>query len=178
MQVVLQTKRMLLRTLEDTDIQDLCDILQDAETMTAYEHAFENWEVLDWLRRQQQRYRDDGVGLWACIEAQTGAFLGQAGLTMQPCDGETVLEIGYLFKRQYWHHGYATEAAIACKEYAFSVLGAQKVYSIIRTTNLPSQRVALRNGMKKEKQIQKFYYNMWMPHDVYCVSRPKEESSL
>ena len=175
MQVILQTQRMLLRTLEDTDFDNLCTILQDAETMAAYEHAFEDWEVRDWLKRQQQRYQEDGVGLWACIHAQTGAFLGQAGLTMQPCDGERVLEIGYLFQKQYWHHGYATEAAVACKQYAFAVLGADKVYSIIRTTNLPSQRVAVRNGMQKEKQIQKFYYNMWMPHDVYSVSRKQEE---
>ena len=57
------------------------------------------------------------------------------------------LEIGYLFQKFHWHKGYAAEAAVACKEYAFSVLGAERVCSIVRNTNIPAQNVALRNGM-------------------------------
>ena len=169
--MILETERLYLRELTPADRQDLCDILQDAETMTAYAHAFSDDEVTDWLRRQLERYARDGFGLWAVIRKADGAFLGQAGLTWQDWDGRRTPEIGYLFKRIHWHQGYAAEAAAGCKRYAFATLGFNRVYSIIRDTNLPSQRVALRNGMQKVGSLTKRYYGMDMPHDVYCVQR-------
>lgn len=54
---------------------------------------------------------------------------------MQPWKNKEVLEIGYLLARSYWHKGYATEAAKACKKYAFERLKADEVCSIIRDTN-------------------------------------------
>ena len=76
-------------------------------------------------------------------------LIGQCGLTMQPWKEEEVLEIGYLFKKKYWHYGYATEAANFCKNYAFQYLKVKEVCSIIRDNNKASIRVALRNGMKE-----------------------------
>ena len=86
-------------------------------------------------------------------------------------EGAEVLEIGYLFQRDRWHRGYATEAARACKAYAFDTLGAAEVSSIIRDTNLPSQRVALRNGMTPRDTMVKHYRGVEMPHTRYAVSR-------
>lgn len=168
---ILQTERLSLREMTARDDDDLCEILQDEAVMYAYEHAFSDEEVHDWLNKQLDRYRRDGFGLWAVIEKATGAFLGQAGLTMQDCDGEQLLEVGYLFKKKHWHHGYASEAAIACKEYAFEKLGAKSVYSIIRDTNTASRRVAERNGMQIVKSFDKFYYGIVMPHFLYRAEK-------
>ena len=91
-------------------------------------------------------------------------MIGQCGLTMQPWKDKEVLEIGYLFQRRYWHKGYATEAAKACKKYAFKILNADEVCSIIRDTNTPSQNVAVRNGMTVA--------DSWtMPHYRYVAVR-------
>lgn len=168
---IFHTERLLVRELEEDDLRDLCDILQDAPTMIAYEHPFSDNEVRDWLDRQRERYRRDGFGLWAALSRSTGEFLGQAGLTLQQANGEWVPEIGYLFKRQHWHHGYATEAAVGCKRYAFDVLGLPRVYSIIRDNNFASQRVAQRNGMTVVGGMVKHYYGIDMPHLIYCVER-------
>lgn len=167
--LILETERLVLRKLKLTDYADLCDILQDSETMYAYEGAFTDEEVRQWLDKQLRRYVDDGFGLWAVISKETGDFLGQCGLTMQDCAGKLVVEVGYLFKRRYWGHGYATEAAVGCKEYAFTVLGVSEVYSIIRDNNLPSQRVAQRNGMSAVNRFVKHYRGIDMPHIVYMV---------
>lgn len=90
---------------------------------------------------------------------------------MQPWKGTHVLEIGYLFNRAYWHKGYATEAAIACKHYAFTVLHAHEVCSIIRDTNLPSQKVAINNGMKSRDKWIKQYRGVNMPHIRFVVQK-------
>ena len=82
-----------------------------------------------------------------------------------------MLEIGYLFNKNYWHKGYATEAAAACKQYAFEVLKADEVCSITRDINRLSRNVALRNGMTKEDAWIKHYRGVDMPHHLYMVFR-------
>ena len=98
---VLETARLFLREMTEADLDDLKEILQDEKVMTAYEGAFSEKEVRDWLSRQQKRYRESShtLGLWAVVDKQTGEMLGQCGATEQNWNGETVLEIGYLFKR-------------------------------------------------------------------------------
>ena len=96
-------------------------------------------------------------------------MIGQCGLTMQPWKDENVLEIGYLFERTYWHKGYAIEAAKACKKYAFEILKADEVCSIIRDTNIASQKVAIRNGMTIKDVWTKHYRGVDMPHYRYVV---------
>ncbi|MEG1560447.1 MAG: GNAT family N-acetyltransferase [Clostridia bacterium] len=49
---------------------------------------------------------------------------------IQDYDGKSVIEVGYLFQKAFWHNGYAQEAAIACKKYAFEKLNANEVFSI------------------------------------------------
>lgn len=142
--------------------------------MYAYEHAFTDEEVQAWLDKQLRRYREDGFGLWAVILKENGDFIGQCGLTIQDIGERQVIEVGYLFRRDCWHHGYAAEAAIACKNYAFEEIGAEEVYSIIRENNFPSQRVAERNGMTVTGKFVKHYYGIDMPHLIYSINRKDE----
>ncbi len=167
--MILSTERLILREITWNDFDDLCEILQDEKTMYAYEHAFSNEEVEQWLNNQLSRYEKYGFGLWAVILKSTGKMIGNIGLTYQKFEDSDILEVGYLLNRNYWHNGYASEAAIACKNYAFNVLKVDKVYSIIRDNNLSSQAVAKRNGMQIVGTQLKHYYNMDMPHLVYMV---------
>ena len=153
------------------DLNSLREILQDEETMVAYEGAFSDEETTKWLDWQRTLYREKGYGLWAVILKENGAMIGQCGLTMQTWKDQRVLEIGYLFNRSYWHKGYATEAAKACKEYAFKILKAPEVCSIIRDTNIASQNVAIQNGMKKKDTWTKHYRGVDMPHSRFVASR-------
>ena len=169
---VLETGRLLLREMTGGDFPALCRMLRDPEVMYAYEHAFSEEEARDWLRRQRDRYARDGIGLWAVVEKCSGEMVGQCGLTWQDCGYPApVLEVGYLLERAAWHRGYATEAARACRDYAFDRLGAGEVFSIIRDSNLPSQRVARRNGMEVRGMFVKHYYGVEMPHLIFSVRR-------
>ena len=167
-----ETTRLILREMTDADYDALRAIMQDPQVMYAYEGPFTDEEVRAWLNRQLERYARFGFGLWAVVLKETGRVIGQCGLTMQPWKEESVLEIGYLFRRDVWHRGYATEAARACREYAFSVLGAREVCSIIRDTNLASQNVARRNGMTPRDTWVKHFRGVDMPHIRFAITRP------
>lgn len=168
---MIETKRLYLRELQPSDREALSKILQDEQTMYAYEGAFSDAEVQAWLDKQLKSYQRNGFGLWAAVLKETGEMIGQCGLTWQELAGEQVLEIGYLFQRAFWHKGYASEAAMACKNYAFEMLQADEVFSIIRDTNGPSQRVAERNGMTCCGEFIKHYRGIDMPHYVYSVQK-------
>lgn len=169
--MILETERLYLREMTQSDFDALCRIMQDEQAMYAYEGAFSDSEVQEWLDRQILRYQKWGFGLWAVVLKETGAMIGQCGLTMQTWKDEEVLEIGYLFERAHWRQGYAAEAAAACKRYAFETLKADEVCSIIRDTNAASQRVAIRNGMTVADTWTKHYRGVDMPHCRYVVHR-------
>lgn len=169
--MILETKRLYLREMNPSDFNSLCRILQDEKAMYAYEGAFSDQEVQEWLDRQIYRYQKWSFGLWAAVLKETDKMIGQCGLTMQQWKDQEVLEIGYLFERSHWHQGYATEAAKACKQYAFEKLNASEVCSIIRDSNTASQNVAMRNGMVMKDQWIKHYKGVDMPHYRYVVYR-------
>lgn len=169
--MILETERLYMREMTQEDFQSLCKIMQDEEAMYAYEGAFSDVEVQEWLDRQISRYRKWGFGLWAVILKGTDEMIGQCGLTMQPWKDKELLEVGYLLNKKYWHMGYAIEAAKACKIYAFETLDTSEVCSIIRDTNIPSRRVADRNGMSVTDSWVKHYRGVDMPHLLYTVKR-------
>lgn len=168
--MIIETGRLYLREMNQDDFGALCKILQDKEVMYAYEHGFDDCEAQEWLDRQIKRYQDDGFGLWAVILKDTQEMIGQCGLTLQDFEGQHVVEVGYLFQKTFWHQGYATEAAMACQEYAFKNLAVTEVFSIIRDNNIASQNVAIRNGMTIQGKFTKHYYGIDMPHLVFSVS--------
>ncbi|WP_294479555.1 GNAT family N-acetyltransferase [uncultured Victivallis sp.] len=172
MNVILNTPRLMLREIVRDDRTDMAEILQDPEAMYAYEHAFSSGEVDAWLDRQLRRYEQDGHGLWAVICRESGAWLGMCGLTIQNVENTRELEVGYLFKRRFWHRGYAREAAAGCRDYAFNVLGTPRLVACVRVNNAPSRRVAESLGMKVERIFVKHYYDMDMPHALYVLELP------
>jgi [ribosomal protein S5]-alanine N-acetyltransferase len=63
------------------------------------------------------------------------------------------IEIGYRLHPDYWNRGLITEAARAVRDHAFADLKLPRVISLIHPENIPSRRVAEKNGMKVEKEI-------------------------
>lgn len=96
MRLILETERLILREMVESDFPLLCRHLQDAEVMYAWEHAYSDAEVQEGIDKQFQRYKQFGFGIWAVILKENGALIGQCGLSMQPCEDKEVLEIGYI----------------------------------------------------------------------------------
>ena len=181
---ILQTPRLLLREFTPQDADALALVISDPETMRYYPAPYDRAGVEQWIERNRQRYRDDGVGLWAMelkkshdsevqgSDAQVSEFhkiIGDCGITRQQVEGEYLYEIGYHLRRDFWGQGLATEAAIACRDWAFAHLKTERLISLIRPENLPSRRVAERNGMTIWKEVN------WrgLQHCVYAIERAR-----
>lgn len=169
--MILETERLALRRLDEADFDAWKAVLGDPRVMYAYEHGFSDGEVRQWIGRQQERYAKYGFGLWAAIEKASGELIGDCGITMQDWSGREVPEIGWHLRRDKWGQGFASEAARACREYGFHTLNFPELFAIIRDSNLPSQRVALRCGMSVRGAFVKHYRGVDMPHLVFSVKR-------
>lgn len=152
---IIETERLYLRELVIEDKVELMKVLSDPESMQYYPNPFSEEKVDNWIQWNIENYKNYKHGLWAVILKEGEVFLGDCGITMQNIEGELVPEIGFHIIRNYCNKGYATEAALACKEYAFHVLKYPEVYSYSTIRNMPSQTVAKKIGMKVYKYFEK-----------------------
>lgn len=163
--IVLYVKRLLLRELTTDDIDDLYAILGDPETMRFYPEPKTRQGTADWIAWCRRSYERHGFGLWAMILEENGEFAGDCGLTVQNVDGEDLVEVGYHVKRSLWRQGLATEAAAACRDYAFDACGLDRLIALVRVENEPSAGVARNLGMTVWKETMRAGYR----HLVFSV---------
>jgi ribosomal-protein-alanine N-acetyltransferase len=168
MKTVLETDRLLLRHLTLDDVDSLLGIFADPEAMRYYPATKSRQETIDWIDWNLKSYGEHRFGLWAVIRKDTRTFAGQCGLMMQrDVDGRDEVEIGYSFLRGQWNAGFATEAAIVCRDFGFANLNLTHLVSLIDPENRASKRVAEKVGMSCEKEI-----NRWGKRiQVYGIER-------
>jgi RimJ/RimL family protein N-acetyltransferase len=87
-----------------------------------------------------------GYGFFSVEDRDSGEWVGRVG-PWYP-EGWPAPEIGWTIARQHWGKGYATEAAMACRDFAFGTLGWSKVIHVILQGNEPSIAVATRIGSR------------------------------
>lgn len=121
-----------------------------------------------WFEIQFDRYLNDKGGMNVLIDKVTNEFIGQCGLLLQEVDGKRELEIGYSILPEYWNKGYATEAAITCKESAFKFNYSDSLISIVHIENIRSEKVARKNGMTIDKTTT--YKDM--PVNIFRILKP------
>jgi RimJ/RimL family protein N-acetyltransferase len=146
----LQTERLLLRGLERGDLDAYAAMYGDPEVMRFLESggALDRGAAWRSMAVHVGHWHLRGYGQWALVERASGQLVGRAGL-WQP-EGWPGLEVGWLLGRASWGRGFATEAGRAAIDYAFDVLGADSVISLIRRENSRSIAVAERLGERYE----------------------------
>jgi RimJ/RimL family protein N-acetyltransferase len=139
------TARLRFREMTPADLDDMAALLGDPEVMRFYPAPKTRDEAAAWIAGSQRRYADDGFGLWI-VETHDGEFVGDCGLSWQPVNGRSVLEVGYHVRAALQGRGYATEAATACRELAREH-GFTELNAIVHPENIASRRVAEKLGM-------------------------------
>ncbi|MFI0721439.1 GNAT family N-acetyltransferase [Streptomyces sp. NPDC021224] len=149
--VPLPTARLAFRQMTENDLDAMAALLGDPDVMRYYPRPKSREEAADWIAWNRRLYREAGHGLWIVTLRDTGEFVGDCGLTPQLIEDVTEIEVGYHVRAALQGHGYATEAAAACRDFARDVLDAKRLVAIIRPENLPSQRVAEKIGLPFER---------------------------
>ncbi|MEQ1732907.1 MAG: GNAT family N-acetyltransferase [Bacteroidia bacterium] len=163
------TECLLIRPLTMHDVSAWQEFMADYESIklfpTFVTEAPNSAEI--WIEKQIERYAQNRFGLMALIDKSTNEFVGQCGLLSKEVDGVDELEIGYSLMPKHTGKGYATEAAQAFKAIAFDNNYTQTVISIIHIDNIPSQKVAERNGMTRSAKTNYFGIDAY----VYRVNK-------
>ncbi len=147
----LRTERLLLRPWREEDREPFAAMNADPAVMEHFPAVLTRPESDALVDRVEAHFDEHGYGLWA-VEAD-GAFVGFTGLVWQTYEAPftPALEVGWRLARSAWGHGYATEAGAAALAHVLAVVGS--VVSTTALTNLRSQRVMQRLGMRRELEF-------------------------
>lgn len=142
---VLETERLLLRPFVEEDLDEFAEIMAEPEVVRFFGHdpmtRSEAWRSMaSFLGHEQLR----GWTNNAMVEKTTGRLLGRCGL-WRP-EGWPGTEVGWLLARPAWGHGFATEAAVAWRDWTFANLDLDQLVSVIHRDNSASVAVARRIG--------------------------------
>jgi RimJ/RimL family protein N-acetyltransferase len=145
------TSRLVFRPMARADLPDMAALLGDPDVMRFYPRPRTLPEAAAWIDWTLSSYEQYGFGLWVLTSAESGEFVGDCGLTYQTFDAERELEVGYHVRSDLQGRGFASEAAVACVEFARDGLAAPRVTAIIHPANLASRRVAEKAGLAFER---------------------------
>jgi RimJ/RimL family protein N-acetyltransferase len=170
------TDRLLMRRWQDSDRAPFAVLNGDAETLKFFPATLDRAASDAFVDRIEERFDQQGFGLWALEVAGTGEFIGYTGLNPLPdgVPGAGGMEVGWRLLRQAWHHGYATEAARAALGVAFDGAGLPEVWSMTAVLNEPSQAVMRRIGLT---EVARFEHprvpedSPLRPHVMYRLAR-------
>ena len=165
--MILETPRLVLRTMQQDDLDGLLGIFSDPNVMASFHEApFTREQMQGWLQRNLDHQNEFGYGLFSVILQDSGVLIGDCGLERM----DVAAEVGYDFRSDYWNQGYATEAATAVRDYAFQTLQLPHLISLIRVGNLASKRVAEKIGMQLLSEYERYGNHYWK----YGQARPTE----
>ncbi len=174
-----QSERLSFRKLEESDFESWLEFCSDPSSL---EFMFFAKSVPDdpavkcrmWFDKIFNRYANNLGGLNALIDKNTNEFIGQCGLLIQTIDGIEEMEIGYSLMPQHRKKGYALEAAKKCRDFAFENNLRDSLISTIHIDNVNSAKVAMGNGMSKEKET----IYMENPVNIFRISKVEWSSQL
>ncbi|MEJ6710374.1 MAG: GNAT family N-acetyltransferase [Amylibacter sp.] len=143
----LETERLILRApSEDDHSREVLFYGSDhAKFVGGQRSAMGAWDAIvgrlgHWVMR--------GYGFWHLVDRETGQYVGRCGF-INPF-GWPEREIGWSLMPDALGDGYATEAAIAVRNYAYNTLGWTTAISLIDPASTPSKGVAERLGASCE----------------------------
>jgi [ribosomal protein S5]-alanine N-acetyltransferase len=149
---ILETPRLILRPFREEDIDLLAELMANPDFMRFSLGVYTREQTQTVLQKFLSWNQAGLPSQFAVIFRRNNELIGYCGFLHQQVDGTNEIEIGYRLHSDYWNKGLATEAARAVRDHAFTDLKLARVISLIHPDNLPSRRVAEKNGMALEKE--------------------------
>lgn len=168
MSTVLLTRRLVLRAFTEDDLDVVAALMADRDQMSLYPRPRTRNETHRWIQRNLRLYEDRGFGFWLMEAVEGSEFRGYCGIRPVDIKGVEEIEMGWHTKKEFWGQGFATEAATACRELAFTRFDISRLVATIDPANPPSIRIATKIGMHLEKEA---VLDGW-PCLLYSVAPP------
>jgi ribosomal-protein-alanine N-acetyltransferase len=164
----ISTARLRLRQFSRGDLDAYAGIMGDYEVGRWFPkgEGYTREESKKSLDGILDHWVKHGFGIWAITEKDKRFLLGRCGLNLI---AETMeVEADFVLAKNYWGHGYATEAARAALAYGFDVLKLDRIIALAKPDNLASQRVTEKIGMRYVKNAEYWgiicaYYEILKP---------------
>ena len=163
----LRTERLVLRRWRLEDAAPMGAINSDSAVTEFLNRRMDAAATAAFLDRTEAHWAEHGFGHWAVeplggpLAGEMIGFVGVAYPTFLP-DLATRPELGWRLSSTSWGQGFATEAALAARDDAFTRLALPELISIVHPDNERSRRVASKVGMTVEGQI----WNATIERDV------------
>jgi ribosomal-protein-alanine N-acetyltransferase len=157
---ILTTQRLILRPLTLDDADALFQISQE-ENIFRYFPTQAAWpmeKVERYINHQNSHWETFHYGHWAVTMRETGQLMGWNGLEFLPETNE--IEVGYLFSKEFWGKGYATEATNETVKFGIETVGVKEIIGLTHPENIASQRVLEKSGLVFTRR--QFYFGMEM----------------
>lgn len=155
----LETDRLLLRLVEDSDVEQLYEVLSDAEVAKFdYFHPLTSIEqALKFIARFKNELEENEEITWGIILKETNQLIGTCNMGSFD-DGARRAEIGYDIAQSKWGKGYATEALGAVIEYGFKTMNLNRIEATITPGNDASVKVLTKlnfvhEGIVRERDL-------------------------
>jgi RimJ/RimL family protein N-acetyltransferase len=179
----IETERLRLRDWTDADAVPFAEMNADPRVMEFFAKPLSRAESDAVMQNNRARLSEDGYGKYATVEKASGRFIGYVGLAPVdfPAPFAPAVEIGWRLARETWGQGFASEAATAVRDHAFSTLGFEELVSFTTEWNQPSRRVMEKIGMTRDP-VEDFIYPKLPPghklarHVLYRINRERWQS--
>ena len=148
---ILRTENVIVREITVSDVDRLYEIYSDADVVRYIENLYENREeeirfTKDYISNQYRFYE---YGMWIVESANTNEIIGRAGIFDRA--DEEYKEIGFVFAKEYWGRGYATETLKAIIKYAYEEFEVDTLIAHVMSENVWSKRLLESLGFVYEK---------------------------
>jgi RimJ/RimL family protein N-acetyltransferase len=146
----LETDRLLMRPFEESDgdrMVEFMGVKGVTDFLLFFTYPIDENQVRQWLKNVLAA-KAEYCAYWALIDKKTNVLMGVLSLTMDNYHHKT--EMGYWSDREFWGHGYVTEAAWRAIQYCFDELKLHRVELTHMVANKRSQRVAEKLGFQLE----------------------------
>jgi len=145
----IETERLIIRTFQESDAADLLDYLSHPRVNCFLDEKLNSLEeaITDVERRKKNELQ-----LAVCLKANDKMIGNLFAVKEEP----DTYSVGWQFNQKYEGKGYAGEAVKVYFSYMFNEKDARRIYAYVEDTNIRSQKLCERLGMRNEGCFKEF----------------------
>ncbi|MEJ6949631.1 GNAT family N-acetyltransferase [Natronospora cellulosivora (SeqCode)] len=155
----LETERLILRQVVDKDLEQLYEMLSDAE-VAKFDYFYpvkSKEEVVKFIERYTEELLEKEEITWGIVLKETDKLIGTCCLG-DFNEGARRCEIGYDIAQKHWNKGYATEALKAVLSFGFNSMNLNRIEATITPGNNASIKVLeklnfIHEGVVRERDL-------------------------